>query len=247
MESSEQSVVKPYEGEGDGKKKQVSRMFDRIAPYYDFLNRLLSLGIDVQWRKKMVQKFRDIKPRVLMDVATGTGDVALEIVKSLDPEKVVGMDISKEMLEIGKNKISKKGLSEKIEMVVGDSENIQFADNTFDGISVAFGVRNFENLDLGLKEMLRVLKPGGKLVILEFSKPKVFPVKQVFNGYFKYILPQIGKLTSKDASAYEYLYRSVQAFPDREAFKERLEKIGYKATTWEGLTFGICSIYTGIK
>ena len=243
----QEKLVKPYEQESDNKKKQVSRMFNRIAPYYDFLNRFLSLGIDVRWRKKAISKLVDSDPKYILDVATGTADVALEMAKKLNPEKIIGLDISTEMLGIGRKKIEKKELSAIIELVEGDSENLPYPDNSFDAISVAFGVRNFEHLEKGLQEMNRVLKPGGKLVVLEFSKPKVFPIKQLFNFYFRHILPWIGKITSKDDSAYSYLYKSVQAFPDGEAFKSVLQQTGYKSTTWEGLTFGICSIYTASK
>lgn len=247
MNATKPDVVKPYETEEDGKKKQVSRMFDSIAPYYDFLNHFLSLGIDVRWRKKAIKELEALAPQRILDVATGTGDVAIEMARQLRPKEIIGLDISKEMLAVGRKKITKKSLDTVIEMVHGDSENLPYADNSFDAISVAFGVRNFENLNAGLSEMFRVLKPGGKLVVLEFSKPKVFPIKQLFNFYFKYILPQIGKITSKNASAYSYLYRSVQVFPDGKDFQTNLEKVGYKATTWEGLTFGICSIYTAVK
>lgn len=241
------SEVKPYQAEEDGKKRQVSRMFDRIAPYYDFLNHFLSLGIDIRWRKKAIKELAPLAPKRILDVATGTGDVAIEMARQLRPEHIIGLDISKEMLEVGKKKILKRKLEDTIEMVHGDSENLPYDDNSFDAISVAFGVRNFEHLSVGLAEMFRVLKPGGKLVVLEFSKPRIFPVKQLFNLYFKYILPKIGKMTSKDDSAYSYLYRSVQAFPDGKAFETKLNEVGYKATTWEALTFGICSIYTATK
>jgi len=242
-----EDLVKPYEQEEDGKKKQVSRMFNRIAPYYDFLNRFLSLGIDVRWRKKAIAKLKDSNPQKILDVATGTADVAIAMAKQLKPLEIIGLDISHEMLEVGRKKIKKRNLNPIIELVEGDSENLPYDDNSFDAITVAFGVRNFENLERGLLEMNRVLKPNGKLVVLEFSKPKVFPIKQLFNFYFKYILPQIGKITSKDDSAYSYLYKSVQAFPDGKAFEEVLNKTGYKSTSWEGLTFGICSIYSASK
>ena len=238
--------VKPYTEQGN-KKGQVSTMFNRIAPYYDFLNRFLSLGIDTIWRKKAIDLLQNEQPKLILDVATGTADVALETVKRLQPDKVIGIDISTEMLEIGKKKIKKRGLDTVIELQEGDSENLPFADNTFDAITVAFGVRNFENLEKGLTEMRRVLKEDGKLVVLEFSKPSVFPIKQMFNLYFKYILPTIGRLTSKDPRAYSYLYESVQAFPDGDDFVNILSKTGYKSNQCKPLTLGICSIYSGQK
>ncbi len=239
--------VKPYNS-AEGKKEQVSRMFDRIAPYYDFLNRLLSLGIDTIWRKKAIAELHNQAHDHLLDVATGTADMALEIIRQYPTaKKITGIDISNEMLEIGRGKIKKAELDDRIELLQGDSENLPFADNTFDAVTVAFGVRNFEQLENGLTEMLRVLRPGGKLVVLEFSRPKVFPLKQLFNIYFRYVLPFIGKLTSRDPRAYSYLYESVQAFPDGEALLEILSQIGYKSNQCKALTFGICSIYTGTK
>ncbi len=238
--------VKPYTEQGN-KKGQVSTMFNRIAPYYDFLNRFLSLGIDTIWRKKAIDLLQSEQPKLILDVAPGTADVALETVNRLQPDKVIGIDISTEMLEIGKKKIKKRGLDTVIELQEGDSENLPFADNTFDAITVAFGVRNFENLEKGLTEMRRVLKDNGKLVVLEFSKPSVFPIKQMFNLYFKYILPTIGRLTSKDPRAYSYLYESVQAFPDGDDFVNILSKTGYKSNQCKPLTLGICSIYSGQK
>jgi len=239
-------VVKPY-SEQENKKGQVSKMFNKIAPYYDFLNRLLSLGIDTIWRKKAILQLKDEQPKLILDVATGTADVAIETSKRLSPEKIIGIDISTEMLEIGRKKIKKRGLDTIIELQEGDSENLPFEDNTFDAITVAFGVRNYENLEKGLSEMRRVLKDNGKLVVLEFSKPTIFPIKQMFNLYFKYILPLIGRLTSKDPRAYSYLYESVQAFPDGDDFVNILSKTGYKSNQCIPLTLGICSIYSGQK
>jgi demethylmenaquinone methyltransferase/2-methoxy-6-polyprenyl-1,4-benzoquinol methylase len=238
--------VKPYDQAGS-KKEQVSKMFDGIAPYYDFLNRLLSLGIDVYWRKRAIRLLKEDAPKMVLDVATGTADVALETARQLRPEKIIGIDIANEMLEIGRTKIDKRGLSTIIELQQGDSENLPFSDNTFDAITVAFGVRNFEHLEKGLEEMHRVLKPGGKLVVLEFSRPRVFPFKQLYNFYFRNILPTVGRLTSKDPRAYSYLYESVQAFPDREQFTDILSKIGFKSNQCIPLTLGVCAIYSGGK
>jgi demethylmenaquinone methyltransferase/2-methoxy-6-polyprenyl-1,4-benzoquinol methylase len=238
--------VKPY-NQDEAKKAQVSKMFDNIAPYYDFLNRFLSLGIDVSWRRKMIRKLKGEGPKVLLDVATGTGDVAIEMTKQLSPERIVGLDLSHEMLEVGRKKIKNKKLDALIEMVQGDSENLPFEDNTFDAITVAFGVRNFETLEKGMQEMNRVLKPGGRLVVLEFSQPTVFPFKQLYHFYFKNVLPLIGRITSKDPKAYRYLYESVQAFPAGKDFVKIMEKTGYQNNECTPLTLGICSIYTGKK
>ncbi|MFK8103094.1 MAG: bifunctional demethylmenaquinone methyltransferase/2-methoxy-6-polyprenyl-1,4-benzoquinol methylase UbiE [Saprospiraceae bacterium] len=222
-------------------------MFNNIAPYYDFLNRLLSLGIDKSWRKQAIKLLEEQAPKYVLDVATGTADVAIACQKQLNTDKIIGVDISSEMLEIGKKKIKKLGLTEKIELKLGDSENLPFEDNTFDAVTVAFGVRNYENLEKGLIEMRRVLKQDGRLIVLEFSRPTIFPFKQLFNGYFKYVLPTIGKLTSKDPKAYQYLYESVQAFPDGDDFLKVLSKTGYKSNQCKALTLGICSIYSGSK
>lgn len=238
--------IKPY-SQKENKKGQVSKMFDNIAPYYDFLNRFLSLGIDTVWRKKAINELKDLNPEKILDVATGTGDVAIEMTKRLNPIEIIGLDISKEMLEIGKKKIKKRNLTNIIKMEVGDSEDLRFEDNTFDAITVAFGVRNFENLEKGISEMHRVLKKDGKLIVLEFSRPSTFPIKQAFNFYFKYILPLIGRITSKDKRAYSYLYESVQAFPEGNNFLKILDKTGFKSNTCKRLSLGICSIYTGIK
>ena len=240
--------VKPYEADGS-KKQQVSKMFDNIAKHYDFLNHFLSLGIDKIWRRKMIAELQDVQPQLILDVATGTGDVAINTIKQLNIKglHIIGLDISPEMLNIGKKKIVTEGMSGTIDMIVGDSENLPFENNKFDAITVAYGVRNFENLERGLSEMQRVLKPKGKLVVLEFSQPRVFPFRQLFNFYFKNILPLIGKMTSKDNRAYTYLYESVQAFPDGDNFLKVLDKTGFKNTACKSLTIGISSIYTAFK
>ncbi|HAU51591.1 MAG TPA: bifunctional demethylmenaquinone methyltransferase/2-methoxy-6-polyprenyl-1,4-benzoquinol methylase, partial [Sphingobacterium sp.] len=187
------STLKPYKDANDGKKKQVADMFDNISHSYDFLNHFMSLGIDIIWRKKAINSLKSIKPQLMLDVATGTGDFALESIKILNPKKIIGVDISQGMLEVAKKKIASKGLANQFEVQLGDSERLQFEDNTFDAVTVAFGVRNFENLEKGLSDIYRVLKPGGKAVILEFSNPKKFPIKQLYNFYFKFITPTIGK------------------------------------------------------
>ncbi|MCK5168813.1 MAG: bifunctional demethylmenaquinone methyltransferase/2-methoxy-6-polyprenyl-1,4-benzoquinol methylase UbiE [Bacteroidales bacterium] len=222
-------------------------MFNNIARRYDFLNHFLSLGIDRIWRKKAIQCLKDISPNpVILDVASGTGDLAIAALK-LNPEKVIGIDISEEMLNVGIEKIRRKGYQDIIELQKGDSENMKFDSDFFDGITAAFGVRNFENLNKGLSEMYRVLKTGGKTVVLEFSKPKVFPVKHIYKFYFKVILPLVGNIISKDDSAYTYLPESVDQFPERELFIKELEKVGFKDCTFRSLSFGIASVYSAVK
>lgn len=239
-------AVVPYKDQETSKKEQVAQMFDNISPKYDFLNHTLSLGIDNLWRKKAIKQLQSLQPKLILDIATGTGDFAIAALK-LNPEKVIGVDISPGMLEVGREKMKKKNLTDKIEMHLGDSEGLEFEENKFDAVIVAFGVRNFEHLEEGLSDMLRVLRKGGKVVILEFSRPKMFPLKQIYNFYFRWILPKIGRLISKDQSAYTYLPESVKAFPDGEKFLDIMKKIGYKETACKPLTFGISSIYTGVK
>lgn len=239
--------VTPYRDSNATKKEQVASMFNNISGTYDFLNHFLSLGIDVIWRKKAIRELLSDKPKYILDVATGTGDFAFEAIKILKPEKIIGVDISEGMLAIAKEKILKRKMQDIFEVRIGDSERLLFDNDVFDAVTAAYGVRNFENLEKGLADMLRVLKPGGKVVILEFSKPRIFPVKQGYNVYFKYITPAIGKLFSKDASAYTYLPESVAAFPDGENFSGLMRKVGFQNTKCRPLAFGICSIYTGIK
>lgn len=239
-------TVVPYKEKEGSKKAQVAEMFNNISGRYDFLNHFLSLGIDIIWRKKAVKELKALQPKQILDIATGTGDFAIEAL-SLKPDKITGVDISEGMLAIGRQKITKMKLDHKIELQMGDSEKLLFDDNTFDAVIVAFGVRNFENLEKGLADMCRVLKPGGKVVVLEFSKPVSFPMKQLYSFYFKYILPIIGRLISKDQAAYTYLPESVKAFPDGSLFTGILDRVGFKNTICKPLTFGICSIYTGIK
>jgi demethylmenaquinone methyltransferase/2-methoxy-6-polyprenyl-1,4-benzoquinol methylase len=207
----------------------------------------MSLGIDIIWRKKAINELKADKPKLILDVATGTGDFAFEALSILKPEKITGVDISQGMLDIAQQKINKRGVQAQFSVKLGDSEKLPFEVNEFDAVTVAYGVRNFENLQIGLNDIFRVLKPGGKAVVLEFSKPKAFPVKQLYNFYFNYITPGIGKLFSKDARAYSYLPESVAAFPDGKAFTVIMQKAGFSDTKCRPLAFGICSIYTGVK
>jgi demethylmenaquinone methyltransferase / 2-methoxy-6-polyprenyl-1,4-benzoquinol methylase len=239
--------VTPYKDASTTKKEQVATMFNNISRTYDFLNHFMSLGIDVLWRKMAIRELARNRPEHILDVATGTGDFAFEAIKILKPKKVTGVDISRGMLAIAEEKIRKRGLQDTFEVREGDSERLLFEDSTFDAVTVAYGVRNFEDLEKGLTDMLRVLKPGGKAVILEFSKPKHFPVKQLYNFYFHFITPAIGRIFSKDNSAYTYLPESVAAFPDGKAFTAMMARVGYRDTKSRPLAFGICSIYTGIK
>lgn len=238
--------VKPY-NELDDKKSQVGKMFDNIADKYDFLNRLLSAGIDQRWRKNVTKRLKSIAPDKVLDIATGTADLAIMIQKELGSNHIIGVDISQKMLEVGVKKVKNKNLEDTISLEWGDSENLRFEDNSFDAVTVAFGVRNFGNLEKGIEEIYRVLKPGGKAVVLEFSRPRLPVFKQLYDFYFKAILPTIGKLTSRDPKAYRYLYESVQAFPDYDSFTEVLTKRGFKDCQFFPQTLGICCIYEGLK
>lgn len=238
--------VKPYKNSDLGKKEQVTKMFDAISKEYDGLNRVISFGIDVKWRKKVVQIVANSNPKLILDIATGTGDMAINLAQT-NAEKIVGLDISEGMLDVGKQKVLKKGLENKIEMVVGDSENLPFENDTFDAITVGFGVRNFETLEKGLSEIYRVLKPHGVFVILETSVPTKTPFKQGYNIYSKHILPVIGKLFSKDRSAYRYLSDSASVFPYGEALNNILRKIGFINVISKPQTFGVATIYTSSK
>ena len=238
--------VKPYKDSNLGKKEQVAKMFDTISKEYDGLNRVISFGIDVKWRKKVVKIIAATNPKSILDIATGTGDLAINLVKT-SASKITGLDISGGMLEVGRKKIEKLQLTNTIDMVLGDSEKIPFEDNTFDAVTVAFGVRNFENLEKGLSEIYRVLKIGGTFVVLETSVPTKTPYKQGYNFYSKNILPLIGKVFSNDKSAYKYLSDSAAAFPYGEAFNNILQKIGFIAIKNKPQTFGVASIYIAKK
>lgn len=239
-------TIKPYNQEGTSKKQEVAQMFNSIAPRYDLLNHLLSLGIDKIWRRKAIRLFKDLKAPYVLDVATGTGDMAIMAHKMLDCE-VVGVDISAQMLEVAEKKIHKQFYHHSIATQEADSENLPFKAETFDAVMVAFGVRNFENLDKGLTEMARVLKKDGLMAILEFSKPTIFPVKQIYMFYFTRLLPFIGRIVSKDKHAYDYLPQSVLQFPDGTEFENHLRQCGMNPVKRISLTMGIATIYLARK
>jgi demethylmenaquinone methyltransferase/2-methoxy-6-polyprenyl-1,4-benzoquinol methylase len=239
--------IVPYKDSVDGKKEQVADMFNRISGKYDVMNRFLSARIDILWRKKAIRTLKHIKPEHILDVATGTGDMAILAYKILKPKRITGIDISRGMLEIGIKKVDKEGLGAIIHLQPGDSETINFAENTFDAVMVAFGVRNFGDLDAGLKEMKRVLRPGGKLLVLEFSKPKSAIIRGFYKIYMGIICPQVARIFKQNREAYNYLERSANAFPDKQQFTDILKKAGYNGTGYKPLSLGICCIYTGTK
>jgi ubiquinone/menaquinone biosynthesis methyltransferases len=241
-----QENIKPY-GNNGTKVEQVEQMFDNIAPNYDTLNHTLSLGIDRSWRRKAINWLKPYQPQHMLDVATGTGDFAILACRKLNPQLIMGTDISWGMMNVGKDKVEKEGLSEKIKFSREDSSSFSFDDNTFDAITVAFGIRNFEDLDKSLKEMNRVLKEKGQLVILELTTPDKFPMKQLFHIYSKVVIPFMGRLLSKDNSAYKYLPQTIQVFPQGEIMKEIILKAGFNKVKFNRLTFGICTLYTAIK
>ena len=238
--------VKPYGNSDKSKKEEVAEMFNNISKKYDFLNHFLSLGIDKIWRKKAIKKLREIQPKRILDIATGTGDFAIASLK-LNPTEVVGIDISAGMLEVGREKMKARNFDSIITMTLGDSEALPFEDNYFDALTVGFGVRNFEHLEIGLAEMLRVIRVGGKVIILEFSKPKKFPIKQGYGFISKYIIPFFGKRISKDEKAYAYLPESIAAFPEGQEMIDILTKLGYKNVEAELVSGGIATIYSGVK
>jgi len=235
----------PFKDSGKTKKEQVAEMFDKIAGHYDRMNRILSARIDIKWRKKAIRLIEKDKPSLILDVATGTADMAILACRQMKNIKVEGIDISESMLEIGRKKIEKEQLNSRIHLHTGDSETINFADGTFDAVMVAFGVRNFENLERGLTEMWRVLKPGGHLMVLEFSKPRHKAVKSLYNLYMGIVAPQVARWFRQNREAYQYLSESANAFPDRHLFTDILKKVGYTDTGFQPLTLGICCIYSG--
>ncbi len=241
------NAVVPFRHSTESKKKQVENMFDKIAFRYDFLNSFLSAGIDKGWRRKAIKQLIPSHPKKILDVATGTGDFAIMSYKILSPDIITGIDISEGMLEVGRKKIEKLHLDDKITLVNGDSEAIFYSDNSFDAVTVAFGVRNFEDLEKGLSEIKRVLKPGGKVVILEFSKPSLPVIKNLYHFYMKFITPNVGKMISKNNDAYQYLNNSVQHFPEKKTFIHILNQLGYRDAFYKTLSLGICTIYCGEK
>ncbi|MEO7312580.1 MAG: bifunctional demethylmenaquinone methyltransferase/2-methoxy-6-polyprenyl-1,4-benzoquinol methylase UbiE [Chitinophagaceae bacterium] len=243
----EHDTITPYKNDAGSKKEQVAKMFDQIAFRYDFLNRFLSAGIDIGWRKKAIRQLKDLHPKTLLDVATGTADVALLSHKLLAPEKIIGIDISEGMLELGRKKIAARQLEQVITLQNGDSEAINFPDASFDALTVAFGVRNFAHLERGLSEMLRVMRPGGKAVILEFSKPKMPGIRNLYNLYTRIVAPQAGRMIAKNKDAYQYLNDSIEAFPEGNAFLKIMDSVGFKSVHLKTLSFGICTIYCGSK
>jgi len=235
----------PPIGEVEGKAEAIEEMFDAVAPRYDLLNRVLSLGIDRYWRTRAVRLLADEQPARVLDVATGTADLAIKAERMLHPREVVGIDLSNEMLQVGREKLDRLGLSPRISLVQGDAEDLPFPDDAFDAALVAFGVRNFENLEAGLRGIRRVLRPGAALVVLEFSRPRTFPIKQLYAWYSRHVLPRIGGALSPEQSAYEYLPHSVAEFPDGPDFLDRMKNSGFTDLRWDPLTFGIASLYRG--
>jgi demethylmenaquinone methyltransferase / 2-methoxy-6-polyprenyl-1,4-benzoquinol methylase len=247
MANYEHDNIVPDKESAESKKNQVANMFDSIAHRYDFMNRFLSAGIDIGWRKKAIAYLKEVQPQKILDVATGTADVAIMTEKILKPCSIIGIDISDGMLEVGRKKIAAAGAEKTIQLYNGDSADIQYQDNTFDAVTLSFGVRNFQHLEKGLSEILRVLRPGGKLVVLEFSRPKNAFVKSFYNVYMKVVSPNIAKMFSKNKQAYEYLDASIQKFPEGKDFTNILDKVGFKNNINKPLSLGICSIYCGTK
>lgn len=239
--------ITPYNDSNKSKTEQVAAMFDDLAPRYDLMNRMLSAGIDLKWRKKAISLLKKERPAQILDVATGTADMAIIAYRMLNPERVIGIDISEQMLELGRKKIEKEGFTSHIQLQVGDSETINFAANSFDAVMVAFGVRNFEHLETGLKEMLRVLKPGGKLIVLEFSRPRIKIFRGLYHLYMGIVAPEVARLFSQNKKAYQYLNQSAKLFPERQDFVGILNNTGYSNTSFKPLSAGICCIYTGKK
>ena len=239
--------ITPFKNSEKGKKEQVAEMFDGIAGKYDFMNRFLSAGIDVRWRKKAIKILAKDNPAHVLDMATGTADMAIMACKLLKGTRITGIDLSEGMLEVGRKKVEKENLTGRIQLQLGDSEAIKFSENTFDAVMAAFGVRNFGNLEKGLSEMHRVMKPGAQLVILEFSKPEKRAIRGLYNIYMRLVAPTVARWFRQNREAYEYLQESADAFPERRNFVEILNKLGFTETGYKPLSLGICCIYTGRK
>jgi len=239
--------ITPFSDSKKTKKEQIAEMFNNIAGCYDRLNRVLSAGIDVNWRKKAISELKKDRPQQILDVATGTADMAIIAYHLLKPVKLIGIDISEQMLDFGRKKVEKEGLTPFIQLQTGDSETINFTDNSFDAVMVAFGVRNFESLENGLREMLRVLKPGGKLIVLEFSRPRIKIFRSLYNLYMGIVAPEVARWFSQNKKAYQYLNQSAKLFPERQVFVEILNNAGYSDTSFKPLSAGICCIYIGKK
>lgn len=246
MKNKTPETLLPY-GDGNRKRNQVQNMFDAIAGKYDFLNHFMSFHQDKRWRKKAILSLINDMPKNMLDIATGTGDFALEAYRWLQPDHITGADLSEGMMAVGAQKVNKAGLDQHIHFELQDCTALTFQDNTFDAVTVAFGVRNFEDIAKGISEMFRVLKPGGKMVILELSRPETFPMKQLFNIYSTIIMPMVGRFFSKDNRAYEYLPASIQVVPQGKEMVGILNKTGFEESSCKGFTFGICSMYTGRK
>lgn len=242
----EQEKIKPYDGQGK-KSELVEQMFDNIAFSYDMLNHRLSWDFDKRWRRKAVEQLKALQPKRMLDIATGTGDFAILAAEMLHPEQIIGADISEGMMEVGRQKVAEKNLSEVISFMKEDCLNLSFEDNSFDAVTAAFGIRNFQDLDKGLSEMCRVLRPGGMLSIVELTTPVHFPMKQLFNVYSNTVLPIYGTLISKDSSAYDYLNKTIAAFPQGERMMDILKKAGFDKVSFKRLTFGICTMYIAEK
>lgn len=242
----EQEKIKPYHAEGD-KAAQVERMFDNISARYDLLNHLLSMGIDKRWRREAIESLRAYAPKEMLDIATGTGDFAIESARRLQPQHLIGADISEGMMAVARHKVEEAGLSDVVSFAKEDCLQLSFADNSFDAVTVAYGVRNYSNLEQGLSEMLRVLRPGGRLVIIELTTPIRFPMKQFFRFYSRWIMPTVGRLISKDGAAYSYLPATMEVFPQGEEMQQVLQNVGYKDVKFRRFTFGLSTLYTAGK
>ena len=242
----EQEKIKPYDNDS-GKGEQVEKMFDNIASRYDTLNHWMSFDIDKRWRKKAIMQLGEHSPKEILDIATGTGDFAIMTAKMLHPKRLVGADISEGMMDVGRKKVMAEGLADVVSFAKEDCMRLSFAEGSFDAVTAAFGIRNFADLERGLSEMYRVLRPGGHLCVVELTHPVRFPMKQLFKVYSHTILPTYGRLISKDRKAYEYLTATIEAFPQGETMMEILTHVGFRSSSFTRMTFGICTMYNAVK